>query len=341
MAQPARMSDVAKLARVSTMTVSRVLNNNPNVLEETRQRVYLAVEQLSYQRNELARSLREKRSRQIGIIVPNLYDPFFALCAHVISGVAKEHGYSVNIATSDEDAVAEFSEANRMLLRHVEGLAVIPAAVTQGASRLLGSELDTLPIVALDRPLHGEGKRNDAVLVENKLGARRGTEHLLALGYTRIMFVGLERLPFTLRMRHEGYAAAMKARGLKDRSLFVSGELQATMEELRDLLQGSEPPDAIFSGNNLLTRQVLHSLQALNIYPPERIGLVGFDDFETADLLRPGVTVVRQPTVALARRAAELLFERLQSGETTTSGKHIVLPVELVVRGSCGAKVRA
>ena len=341
MAQPARMSDVAKLARVSTMTVSRVLNNNPNVLEETRQRVHLAVEQLSYQRNELARSLREKRSRQIGILVPNLYDPFFALCAHVISGVAKEHGYSVNIATSDEDSAAEFSEANRMLLRHVEGLAVIPAAVVSGGSRLLGSELDGLPIVSLDRPLHGDGKRNDAVLVENREGARRGTEHLLRLGYSRITFVGLERRPFTLVKRQEGYAAAMKARGLKGQCLFVSGELEATMEEIRRMLQGPEPPQAVFSGNNLLTRQVLHSLQALNVHPPEQVALVGFDDFETADLLRPGITVVREPTVALARQAAELLFERIHAGGSSSVGKHIVLPVELVVRGSCGAKVRA
>src|SRR5579875_3777491 len=108
------MSDVAKLAGVSTMTVSRVLNENANVLAETRQRVFAAVEELGYRRNELARSLRDRRTRQIGILVPNLYDAFFAQCAHTVSAVAKAHDYSVSIATTDEDPEAEFEEASRM-----------------------------------------------------------------------------------------------------------------------------------------------------------------------------------------------------------------------------------
>ena len=128
MARPARMSDVAKAAGVSIMTVSRALNGNPNVTDETRQRVFAAIKQLHYHRNELARSLREKRTRQIGILVPNLFDPFFANCVHVMGVVARQHNYSVIIATSNEDPDCEFDEANRMLYRNVEGVLVIPAA---------------------------------------------------------------------------------------------------------------------------------------------------------------------------------------------------------------------
>ena len=134
MPRSARMSDVAKLAGVSTMTVSRVLNGSANVTEEPRQKVFAAIERLRYQPNELARSLREQRSRQIGILVPYLYDPFFATCAHVISTVAKQHSYSVVLSTSNEDPQTEYEEASRMLRRNVEGLIVIPSHLSTGDS---------------------------------------------------------------------------------------------------------------------------------------------------------------------------------------------------------------
>src|SRR5579875_890322 len=134
MTKSARMSDVAKLAGVSTMTVSRVLNGSANVTDEPRQKVFAAIEKLRYQPNELARSLREQRSRQIGVLVPYLYDPFFATCAHVISTVAKQHAYSVVLSTTNEDPATEYDEASRMQRRNVEGLIVIPSHPRTGAS---------------------------------------------------------------------------------------------------------------------------------------------------------------------------------------------------------------
>ena len=338
MHQPARMSDVAKLARVSSMTISRVLNGNQYVREETRQRVHAAVERLGYRRNEVARSLRERRSRQIGILVPNLYDPFFAQCTHIVSTVAKAHGYSLLIATTDEDPEAEFFEASRMFVSNVEGLVVIPAEVKSGASRLISQELGQLPIVTLDRPLSGGNGRADSLLVQNRRGTHLGTEHLLALGHKRIVFVCLQRRLYTMRKRCEGYAAAMRAAGLQPRTIFVSGEPEQTDTEMRALLAGKGRPDALFCANNLLTRQVLHSLKNLTIQPPESVALIGFDDFETADLLRPGITVVRQPTEALTRQATEVLFSRIGTKPKQGKGRQIVLPVELIVRGSCGAE---
>jgi LacI family transcriptional regulator len=122
-----RMSDVARLAGVGTMTVSRVLNGNVHVSKQTRARVSEAIAKLNYVPNEVARSLRDHRTRQIGIIVPNLHDPFFAQCAHSISLVAKERSYSTVITTSEEDPATEFIEAKRMLRRHIEGLIIVPA----------------------------------------------------------------------------------------------------------------------------------------------------------------------------------------------------------------------
>jgi LacI family transcriptional regulator len=159
------------------------------------------------------------------------------------------------------------------------------------------------------------------------------------LGHKRIAYIGLTDDLYTMRMRHDGYIAAMEAAGLKPCSAFLSVAPDDSRAVLRKLLSGARPPTAIFCANNLTTRHVLRSLQSMNRHPPDSIALVGFDDFETADLMRPGITVVRQPSELLGRTAAEVLFERLATGGAPKLGERIVLPVELVVRGSCGAKV--
>jgi LacI family transcriptional regulator len=331
------MSDVAKLAGVSTMTVSRVLNENANVTESMRQRVFAAIAQLRYQPNELARSLREQRSRQIGVIVPYLFDPFFADCAHAISTVAKQHAYSVVLSTSNENPQDEFEEASRMLRRNVEGLIIIPTHPNGNASLLLAHEFDRMQIVTMDRPV--EGSRFDSILVENERGAHIGTDHLVSLGHKRIAYVGLTDNLYTMNMRHRGYTSAMAAASLETTAVFVSDLLDDSIQAMRKLVAVKKPPTAIFCANNLVTRHVLQSLQTLGIYPPKPIALVGFDDFETACLLRPGITVVRQPSDLLGQTAAEVLFAKLADPNRLKSGKRKVLPVELIVRGSCGAKI--
>jgi LacI family transcriptional regulator len=135
------MSDVAKLAGVSVMTVSRVLNDSANVRDYTRQFVLTAIKKLRYQPNELARSLRDKRTRQVGVVLPHLFDPFFASCAHGINSAAKEHTYSIVLATSKEDPETEFLELSQMLRRNVEWLVAIPAESTGGAVAVIGSEI--------------------------------------------------------------------------------------------------------------------------------------------------------------------------------------------------------
>jgi LacI family transcriptional regulator len=331
------MSDVAKLAHVSTMTVSRVLNDSASVAEETRLRVLDAVEKLQYQRNEVARSLREQTSRQIGILIPNLYDPFFATCAHAISVVVKEHSYSMVLSTTDEDPRTEYEQANSMLRRGIDGLVVIPTAAMKGSPSLRDAEFEHIPIVALDRPV--EGSQYDRVLVQNKLGAQLGVEHLIDIGHKHIAFFGLAGPLYTMRMRQQGYRDAMTAAGLRPDIILVSDVLRDAQTALREALASRHPPTALFSANNLISRHLLHSLQALGLHPPNPIAMVGFDDFESADLLRPGITVVRQPAESMGRLAGELLFARLAKGGLDAPTKKMMLSVELIIRGSCGAKI--
>ncbi len=326
------MSDVAKLAGVGTMTVSRVLNDNVHVSEETRARVLDAIAKLDYVPNEVARSLRDQKTRQIGIIVPNLHDPFFAQCAHAINLVAKERSYSTVITTSDEDAETVSIEAKRMLRRHIEGLIIVPAP---GKSQLRDPEFEQTPIVTLDRPM--KGSSFDSVVVQNRRGARIGVEHLIAHAHRRIVCLGLAGAVWTKNERLAGYCAAMKAAGLEPVHYGISDSQSEMLQTIRALLSSEVSPTAFFCTNNLVMRNALHALSTLDARIPEQVAILGFDEFEMADIIRPAMTVVRQPTDLLGRTAAELLFSRLLEDAPATKVKHIVLPVELVIRDSCGS----
>jgi LacI family transcriptional regulator len=332
--QKSTMSDVARLAGVGNMTVSRVLNRTARVSAETARRVQSAIEQLNYRPNGLARAFRGQRSRTIGLIVPYLYDPFFATCAHAVTAVAKEHGYSVITTTTDENPDTEHIEADRMLQRNVEGLVVIPARFRQ--SRLTRTLFGKTPVVFFDRP--GADASLDVVLVENNSGSRHIVDHLIEHGHKRIGFMGLSRNLFTINARFLGYRRALRQAGLAEDAFFGCESQDDTLRALEVKLRGNDRLTALFTSNNLATRYVLASLLHLGMKVPGDVALVGFDDSDLAELLSPPLTVVRQPAQEMGRVATSLLFERIARGELQQKGGRIVLPVEIVLRRSCGCK---
>jgi LacI family transcriptional regulator len=331
------MADVARLAGVGTMTVSRVLSGTVPVAEETARRVQKAIDQLGYRPNELARAFRGQRSRTIGLIIPYLYDPFFANCAHAVTTVAKEHGYSVLTTTSNEDPDLEYAEAEQMLQRHVEGLVVIPARFRQ--SRLTRSFFGKTPAVVFDRPVSDPAV--DAVLVENTSGSRRMVEHLIEHGHERVSFMGLSRTLYTINARYLGYRRAMQEAKLTERPFFGCNSREDTRSAIEEQLNGKNPPTAFFTSNNLATRYVFAALLNAGVKIPVDVVLAGFDDFDLAELTSPPLTVVRQPAQEMGRVATSLLFERIERGESPQTGTKIVLPVEIVLRRSCGCKYRS
>ncbi len=332
----ARMQDVAKLAGVATMTVSRVLNNSAPVNQETRQKVDQAIKTLNYRPNPFARSLRREKSNSIGIIVPNFYDPFFANCAHAISLVAKKHHYSVSVATSEEDSKIEFAEASLMASNRVDGLAVIPAAL--GKSRLNRAEFRTTQIVTLDRPI--QGLRFNSVLVENQQGSAAAVKHLMGHGFKKIVYLGLSERLYTINARYQGYRTALLQAGLAPDPYFTCATQEETLSAIRKTLASRKTPAAFFMSNNLVMRHALHALALLNLRIPDDVAVIGFDDFEMADIFNPAITVVRQPALELGNVAAELLFSRIHDKNGSQSGQQIVLPVEMIVRQSCGCNPR-
>jgi LacI family transcriptional regulator len=330
------MKDVARLAGVGTMTVSRVLSGTVAVSPETARRVQTAVAQLQYRPNELARAFRGHGTRSIGLIIPYLFDPFFANCAHAVTTVAKEHGYSVIITTSNEDPDTEFAEAEQMLQRHVDGLLVIPAR--SNASRLTRALFGKTPVVVFDRPVSDPAL--DVVLVQNTMGARRMVEHLIEHGHQRIGFMGLSRNLYTINARFLGYRRAMQDAGLKENSFFGCASQAETLRAVEESLRGANASTAFFSSNTLATRYVLDSLLHLGVKMPSNLALAAFDDFDLADITSPPLTVVRQPAQEMGRVATNLLLDRITREELPKTGNRIILPVEIVLRRSCGCKNR-
>jgi len=330
------MSDVARLAGVGTMTVSRVLSGTVRVSAETTQRVQTAIQQLNYRPNVLARAFRGQRSHSIGLIIPYLYDPFFASCAHAVTTVAREHGYSVIITTSNEDPETEYAEADEMLQRHVDGLLVIPARIRQ--SHLTRSLFGKTPVVAFDRPVPDPSI--DTVLVQNAVGSRRIVEHLIEHGHRHITYLALSRSLFTINTRYAGYRRAMQDAGLEACPIFDCESEEVVEQILKAKMERATPPTAVITSNTLVTRYVLGAISRLGLRIPNDLAFAGFDDFDLAEFTSPPLTVVRQPAQEMGRVAANLLFDRITRGEIPHTGNRIVLPVEIVLRRSCGCKHR-
>lgn len=331
----ATIADVARLAGVGNMTVSRLLNRSSRVSDATAEKIRRAIRILHYQPNEVARNLRVRSSRTIGVVVPYLYDPFFAMAAHAISTVAKEHGYSVIITTSDENPEIEQTQTALMLRRQVDGLVVIPVT---GNDRFYIEEvlLSGIPLVTLDRPLYGS--HCDSVLVANRAGAKAVVEHLIGHGHQNIGFLGLSRKLYTMKARYAGYREALTEAEYPPGAYIDCISQENTVALVRSIQNSSSPPTAFFASNNLIMRYLLHALNAARIEIPRKIAVAGFDDFEMADVFRPSITVMRQPVYQIGQVAANLLFQRMSAGDTPEVSQRIVLPLELIVRGSCGCQ---
>jgi LacI family transcriptional regulator len=318
------MRDVAQIAGVSLKTVSRVINEEASVAAPTAARVSDAIAALGFERNDLARSLRRGRtSATLGLVIQDVANPFYSAIANAVETAARERDYLLITASAGEDAERERELVTALLRRRVDALLVVPAGPDH---RYVGQRT---PAIFLDRPpRHIDA---DAVLFDNAGGARRAVEHLIEQGHSRIACVLDDESVYTHRLRLAGYRAALAAAGIDvDPALVRRGNrdaarAQAAVERLLDREHGRRPT-AIFAANNRSTVGALHALAARS---PE-VALVGFDDFELADLL--GATVVRADPWRLGREAVALAFARLAGDERPP--RTITVDTELVVRGS-------
>ncbi|MET7463903.1 LacI family DNA-binding transcriptional regulator [Nonomuraea sp. NPDC005501] len=342
------MKDVASAAGVALKTVSRVVNGEPGVHPGTAERVREAIDRLGYSRNESARVLRRGHTSTVGLVIEDLADPFYAALGRAVEDVVIGQGCLLLSASSSEDPDRERELVRTFCARRVDGLIVVPAGHDHSYLR---RELEAgTPAVFADRP-PGPGIDVDTVLCDNAGGAALATRHLLAHGHRRIAFLGDHPSIFTAARRLHGYRSALGH--LYDERLVSmrTPSPDGVRADLDRMLTLDRPPTALFTGNGRLTVTALRALAgrtsagrttagrttadgttAGGTATGQPIAMAGFDDFELADLLTPGVTVVAQDPAGMGRIAAELLFRRL-SGDGDQP-RHVTLPVRLIPRGS-------
>lgn len=319
------LRQVAAEAGVSLKTASRVLNGHPHVTEATAARVRAASDRLGFRLNRIARELRSgATSTSVGLIISDLANPFYSRLARGAERVLRGGGLRLITASTDEDAEQERSLIEELLERRVRALLLVPSSADHS---YLENERRRIPVVFLDRP--PVNLTADTVLMDNRAGSRAAVEHLLETGHRRIGFLGdLSRLA-THRERMAGFADAMGDAGVPDWQRYVRSDShdQGTAEvRARELMSVDPPPTALFTTNNLNTAGALRALMGAAAPP----ALVGFDDFDLADVL--GVTVIGNEPEQMGRIGAEMVMSRL-SGDASEP-RTVVLPTRLVVRGS-------
>jgi LacI family transcriptional regulator len=321
------MVDVARHAGVSLKTVSRVINNEPHVQQALIDRVQASAAELGFRPNRLASALRSgHQTATIGLLIEEIANPFYATIADVVAEVARAHDTLLITASSEEDPAREQQLLRDLCGRRVDGLLVVPAAYDHS---FLRAEVDMgIPVVFLDRP--AGGLLADTVLLDNRGGSRLGVQRLIDQGHRRIAILLDSVGVYTMLERLGGAQEALSAAGIPyDQSLVRNGvrDPLTAAAAVGELLELPDPPTAFFCLNNRITVGALQELWERR----SDAGLIGFDDFELSHLMPRPVTVIAYDTRALARQAADLLFERIKGGSSWT--RTVVVPTTLIDRG--------
>jgi LacI family transcriptional regulator len=329
---------VAREAKVGVMSVSRVINNHPSVKHSTRAKVMKAIARIGYSPNDAARMLKGRRGRTIGLVVPDLSD-FFSSCFHAVQQVAIRHDYQTLVVATGRNVAVEDQQLESIQNR-VAGLLIVSSG--SDGSRLKMIQESGVPLVALDRPV--AGLQADAVLVENREGAEQGVRHLIEHGHKKIACVGFDSGSYTVAERIEGYKLAMRNAGLEPILFCQVNTLEAMQALVLRWSAAKDRPTAAFSLKRISSVYLIQALHLHKLRVPEHIAVVGFDDFELAEVLGTPLTVVRQTPARMARAAAELLFKKianLQDGSATEAqSTKMLFPTDLIIRRSCGCPAR-
>lgn len=335
------LEQIAKLAGVSRSTVSRVVNNQSNVDDATRARVWQVIREHDFHPNSAARALASRRSEIVGLIIPQALnavfaDPYFPTLIQGISAACDERDYYLMLSFVTQGS----GETFRRIIRggHLAGLIIASAlAEDEFVARL---DAEEFPYVLIGRSPHPTTALS--VDADNVHGATLAVQHLVALGYTRLATI-TGPLGMTAAIdRRDGFIAAVRAASLDVPTAYVQeGDWSepSGQRAMAALLQLATPPRAVFVASDAMAVGALKAIRAAGLRVPDDVALVGFDDVPLASAVEPPLTTVRQPIDRLGHLAASLLFDRLAAvtaGTAVAPAQHVVLPTELIVRASCG-----
>jgi LacI family transcriptional regulator len=330
--------DVARLADVSVTTASAVINGKRTVKEALRQRVMRAMEELAYQPDSVARSLKVRRTMTVGIVVPDVTNPFYPAIMRPMEDVARRSGYSVIFCDSNEDQEQEQSQLSTLFSRRVDGVAIAPANPYAVRDRVMRQHI---PFVLFDRvPANFPGA---AVVTDNFEASRNAVRYLIGLGHQRLAVIVQGSHLAAVVERLEGFQQALQEKQLPIREEYIRrgevGEtaLQSAWQCGVELMRLPEPPTAILCGNNRMTLGIMRALGELRIPCPDRVSVLGFDDFDWAASSTPTITTIEQPTYEMGNKAMQLLVQKIEGEKDDPeqeAPQAVVLPSKLHIRNS-------
>lgn len=330
--------DVASLAGVSVATVSAVINGNKFVSPDLVCRVEKAIAALGYRPNLVARSLKSGRTRTLGVLIPNIRDPYWAEIVASIEDVARAEGYRIFLCDTEENPDTEEKSLRILAEMKVDGIAIVPTG-NQSEQRVAPLLEAGIGVVAVARKL--QGLDLDSVVSDNEMAGYLGTHHLLSLGYRRVGILAFPTYASAGRDRLSGYQRALAEAGIPVDPLLIQHG-GAPLEErgyraAEQLLKTpGVRPDAVVVCNHLMMLGLLKCLREQGVRVPEDVGLVGFDEYPWTPFMEPPLTVVQQLRSETGIATAKRLIARVR-GEFRGPGEEISMPISLIVRKSCGS----
>ncbi len=333
---PPNQKELAKLAGVSSGTVSNVISGSTKVSERSRQKVLKAIRTLNYQPNLIARSLKTNRTHTLGIVVPDITIPFFPKIIRGAESAARERGYFLIVLDSEGNPVREADMIALLQAQRVEGILLVTAAGYESSSDRLDLLISSSPVVCVDRlPVN---LWVDSICVDDCGAAEMAILHLIGMGHTEIAVI---TGPLTLQNEHErlrGYRQALQNSGVPIRNSFIwSGSFE--QEQVASMCQNgmlgsAGKPSALFATNGVTGLAALRSLYAVGLNTPKDFSFATFDEVIAEDFFRPGITSVVQPTFDMGYQAVEVLLKRIQNGTADSPRKNVRLPATLTIRES-------
>ena len=331
--------DIAKNLNISASTVSRALNNNPNISRSTIEKVNAYAIKIGYRPNWIASNLRKRKTNSIGIVVPQINRNFFSSFISGVEKIAFKENYNVIISQSNNLLEKEKKIVYSLFSNQVDGLIVSLSMQTNEFNHFKLFKENNIPLVFFDRI--APSLNTDRIIVDDFEAGYRATKHLIDQGYKRIAHISGPTVLKIYSLRKEGYIKALKDNNIPVREEYIitSHLLREDGENsIKQFLRLKTPPDAIFCGNDTSALGLIMYLKKMNIKIPENIGIVGFSDEPFSELITPTLSTLRQPAFEMGEKAAELLIERIEKNENSSKFKTIVMPTKLIIRESSKAK---
>lgn len=326
------ISDIARLANVSKATVSRVINNkSEGVGEETKQKILKIIKELNYQPSLIARGLVTKRINSIGLIIPDIANPFFPQLARGAEDAALKNGYNLFLCNSDNNLEKEKLYIDAFIKKSVDGV-ILTSSLSKSRFQCRLLKDRNIPFILLDRYIEGM-EQESGVFLDNEAGAYQATSYLLKNGHERIAFISGPFSVTTARQRFQGFQKAHYDRGVPiDFQLIREGgyHLENGVKFVEELLAKKINFTAIFAGNDMIAVGALKTLKKQGIKVPDCLEVIGFDNIDLSSLIEPSLSTVAQPTYEMGFLGAEMLIDLIEGKKVKNN--RILLKPELILR---------